>query len=171
MSILKKVFPKNKKDDEATDEKSGKPHHDLETAANLAERLSRGGKEKENNNIIAVKSEINAEEKISNEGRNIADFNYGKILIRPLMTEKALNLSKAGKYFFEVDASVNKIQIKNAIKKVYGVLPADVNIISKKGKKTGMSMKVKGKRKDWKKAIISLEKGKTIDVHQFENKK
>lgn len=152
MSILKKVFPKNKEE----------------------EKKNSKAKNNEVDNKESGKAVFDKPEDIKDVTVNKKNFytdNDTNILVRPLFTEKALNLSKEGKYLFEVYVSANKIEVKNAIKKIYGIMPMDVNIITKKGKKTGLMRKVKGQRKDWKKAVVALKQGEKIDVYQIENKK
>jgi large subunit ribosomal protein L23 len=88
-----------------------------------------------------------------------------KTLVKPLITEKAATLGSLDKYAFAVSDKSNKIEVADAIKEVYGVKPVAVNIIAVKGKKVryGRTM---GKRKDWKKAIVTLPKGKTINIYE-----
>lgn len=88
-----------------------------------------------------------------------------KILKRPLVTEKGNDLNVLGKYLFEVSLKANKVEIAKAINEVYGVMPAKVNIVKLQGKKVRRG-RITGKRKDWKKAIITLPKGKTINVYE-----
>ena len=61
--------------------------------------------------------------------------NAYRILVKPLVTEKAANLNVEGKYVFEVFPSANKIEVAKAINEIYGVNPVSVNIIKMKGKK------------------------------------
>jgi len=91
--------------------------------------------------------------------------NAYKILIKPLITEKATILAGHNKYVFAVNLNANKIEIANAIVDIYGIKPININIIKIEGKekRTG---RVTGKRKDWKKAIITLPEGKTIQVYE-----
>jgi large subunit ribosomal protein L23 len=91
--------------------------------------------------------------------------NAYRILMKPLVTEKASVLAAENKYFFGVYPGANKIEIAKAIKEVYGVKPIDVNIINMRGKNV-RSGKTAGKRKRWKKAIITLPKGTTIKVYE-----
>ena len=86
-----------------------------------------------------------------------------EILIRPIITEKATILQKDGKYVFEVSPKANKIEIRKAIEKIYKVKPVKINIIKVKGKRVRYRG-IPGKRKDWKKAIITLRKGEKIDL-------
>lgn len=91
--------------------------------------------------------------------------NLDEILIRPILTEKTTLLEKEGKYLFEVSAQANKIEIKKAIEKIYKVKPVKINIIKMRGKSVRYG-RTTGKTKNWKKAIITLEKGKKIELTQ-----
>lgn len=86
------------------------------------------------------------------------------IIVRPLVTEKIAVMGSQNKYGFVVEASATKTQIKKAVLRVYGVLPAAVNVINMQGKSVrfGRSM---GRRSDYKKAVVTLPAGKTISVH------
>lgn len=88
-----------------------------------------------------------------------------RVLSKPLITEKAGDLGALGKYFFVVENSANKIEISKAVLEVYWVKPVKVNVVSMPGKKT-RSGKIRGKRKDWKKAIVTLPKGKSINFYE-----
>lgn len=88
-----------------------------------------------------------------------------KILVRPLVTEKATNLATDSKYVFVVKGSANKVEVGKAIQSVYGVKPVDINIINMKGKQVSRG-RIRGKRKDWKKAIVTLKKGDTIAIYE-----
>ena len=88
-----------------------------------------------------------------------------RILVKPLVTEKASNLNLLNKYAFEVYTHANKIEVAQVIEDIYKVKPTGVNIIRMKGKKVTRG-KYTGKRKDWKKAIVTLPKGKTIQVYE-----
>ncbi|MES1171560.1 MAG: 50S ribosomal protein L23 [Actinomycetota bacterium] len=85
------------------------------------------------------------------------------ILIRPIVSEKSYSLMDEGKYTFEVDPRSNKTEIKIAVEKVFGVKVASVNTINRKGKvrRTRFGM---GKRKDVKRAIVTLGAGETLDI-------
>lgn len=86
-----------------------------------------------------------------------------RILVRPLVTEKTAALGQKGQYGFEVGARANKVEIRKAVKAVYGVEPVAVRVITVLGKpvrsKTGMS-----RRASWRKAIVTLKKGDRIDL-------
>lgn len=88
-----------------------------------------------------------------------------RVLIKPIVTEKASDLGVNDKYVFMVDRSANKIEVAKAITKVYGIKPEKVNLLNFKGKKVRRG-RTEGKRKDWKKAVVTLPKGKTINVYE-----
>ena len=87
---------------------------------------------------------------------------YDKIL-SPLLTEKSTNLSGENKIVFKVRRSANKKNLKNNIEKIFKVNVTKINIINKQSRKKitrGKKVKVKG----YKKAIITLKKGQSIDL-------
>ena len=88
-----------------------------------------------------------------------------RVLIKPMITEKASALGASNQYVFMVGINTNKIQVAKAIQEVYGVKPLSVNIIKVKGKKVSRG-RITGKRKDFKKAVITLKKGDTISVYE-----
>jgi large subunit ribosomal protein L23 len=88
-----------------------------------------------------------------------------RVLIKPLITEKAANLGSLNKYVFEVDVNANKIEVAKAVAEAYGVKPIDVSIINNKGKEVRYGRR-KGRRRDWKKAIVSLSKGQKINIYE-----
>lgn len=88
-----------------------------------------------------------------------------KVLIRPLVTEKATDLAVLNKYCFEVAQNANKIEIKKAIKSLYGLEPVDIKIINLRGKRIRYG-RVSGKKKNWKKAIITLKQGDKIEIYE-----
>ena len=87
---------------------------------------------------------------------------YDKILF-PVVTEKSTNLSEQNKIVFKVPDKANKINLKKNIEKVFKVNVLKVNIINKKARNKitrGRKVKVSG----YKKAIITLKKGQSIDL-------
>lgn len=91
--------------------------------------------------------------------------NFYDIIKRPLITEKTTLLAEQGKYTFEVMAGANKIEVKNAVEKIFKVNVESVNIVSvrKKDRKVG---KYSGFRPAVRKAIVTLQEGQTLDVFE-----
>ena len=90
------------------------------------------------------------------------------ILKSPLVTEKVSALNEKGKYGFIVDQTANKIEIKNAVEKMYGVNVERVNTINVLGKKKSRFTKagtLTGRKPDYKKAIVTLAEGEVIDFY------
>ena len=91
---------------------------------------------------------------------------YGKdprdIIIAPVVSEKSYNLIDDGKYTFVVDPRSNKTEIKLAIEKIFGVKVASVNTLNRTGKHQRTKFGI-GKRKDTKRAIVTLKSG-SIDI-------
>ncbi|HWJ85909.1 MULTISPECIES: 50S ribosomal protein L23 [Micrococcales] len=84
------------------------------------------------------------------------------ILIAPVVSEKSYGLLDEGKYTFIVDPRANKTEIKIAVEQVFSVKVDSVNTINRKGK-TRRTRSGTGKRKDTKRAIVTLREG-TIDI-------
>lgn len=90
------------------------------------------------------------------------------ILKRPLVTEKLTALSEKGTYGFIVDAKANKIEIKKAVEKMYGVKVEKVRTIRYAGKaktKYTQSKVITGRTASYKKAIVSVAEGELIDFY------
>lgn len=88
------------------------------------------------------------------------------ILIQPLLTEKMTELATRRQYAFKVKQSANKIDIARAVEKKFNVNVMSVRTATVKGKvKSQLTRRgrVVGKRSDWKKAIVTLKEGQTID--------
>ncbi len=84
------------------------------------------------------------------------------IIIAPVVSEKSYALIDEGKYSFIVDSDANKTEIKLAIEKIFGVKVAAVNTLNRQGKLRRTRVGV-GKRKDTKRAIVTLKSG-SIDI-------
>ena len=77
------------------------------------------------------------------------------IIVRPIITERSMDDMAFKKYTFEVKKTANKSEIKKAVENAFGVKVAKVNTQNVLGKTTRRGM-TGGKKKDWKKAIVSL---------------
>jgi large subunit ribosomal protein L23 len=84
------------------------------------------------------------------------------VILSPVVSEKSYGLLDEGKYTFVVDPRSNKTEIKIAIEQIFDVKVASVNTINRKGK-TRRTRFGLGKRKDTKRAIVTLREG-TIDI-------
>ena len=87
------------------------------------------------------------------------------VLVRPLITEKGTYLSGLNKYPFEVMVDANKLQIKEAVELAFNVKVRDVNTMIMHGKLRRVGKK-QGMTKDWKKAVVTLEAGQTIELFE-----
>jgi large subunit ribosomal protein L23 len=88
-----------------------------------------------------------------------------RILVKPLITEKASMVGIQNKFIFMISLDANKIDVAKAINEVYGIKPVAVNIIRSEGKTKRYGRYV-GKRKDFKKAVVTLPAGKSIQVYE-----
>jgi large subunit ribosomal protein L23 len=90
------------------------------------------------------------------------------ILKKPLVTEKVSAMNEKGRYGFVVDINANKVEIKNAVEKQYGVNVEKVNTMRVMGKRktrytqTGV---LAGSKTNYKKAIVTLAEGEVIDFY------
>ena len=87
------------------------------------------------------------------------------IILKPLISEKAVTKMAEGKYAFKVRLDANKTQIKDAIEEIFGVTVTGVNTMRMQGKVRRQG-KFIGRRSDWKKAIVQLKEGDSIKVFE-----
>ena len=79
-----------------------------------------------------------------------------EIIVRPIVTEKSNDGLQEGKYTFKVNKKATKIDIKNAVEKLFEVKVLNVNTITVKGKEKRVGRNV-GRTSDWKKAIVTID--------------
>ncbi|HEX9621159.1 MAG TPA: 50S ribosomal protein L23 [Polyangiaceae bacterium] len=85
-----------------------------------------------------------------------------EVIKRPIaLTEKAGDLREQNKVVFEVSPRANKIQIRDAVEKLFEVKVVDVNTLVQRGKPKRFGRRL-SKRKNWKKAIVTLREGDEI---------
>lgn len=98
----------------------------------------------------------------------MANLHTSDVLRRPLITEKNTLLTPLGQYTFEVAMEANKIQIKEAVEKIFNVKVQAVNTMIIKGKKRRVfrsrTRNEFGSTGDMKKAVVTLEPGYDIDI-------
>ena len=86
-----------------------------------------------------------------------------KVLVKPTITEKSTLLQETGKYTFEVAPRANKVEIKEAVQRTFGVKVSDVNITKLRGKKKRYGPR-SVKQPDTKKAVVTLRSGDRINI-------
>jgi len=96
-------------------------------------------------------------------------MDYQDVLRRPVITEKNTRLMEIGQYCFVVAKDANKIQIKEAVEKAFRVEVLAVNVMNVRGKERKRSSRHSrrqsvGRTPSWKKAIVTLAEGQSIDV-------
>ena len=89
--------------------------------------------------------------------------NAHRVLIRPVLTEKTTRLTSNNQYVFAVPRGVGKIEVREAVYATYGVRPIRVTTSTVHGKLVRFG-RLSGNQKTWKKAVVTLPAGKTIDV-------
>jgi large subunit ribosomal protein L23 len=92
-------------------------------------------------------------------------MNDYQIIIRPLITEKNTLLMEYNKYSFEVARNANKDQIRRAVEHIFDVTVVKVHTLNVRGKKRRRGREY-GYQRDWKKAIVTLIPGDTIDLFE-----
>jgi large subunit ribosomal protein L23 len=90
---------------------------------------------------------------------------YEQILIEPILTEKANALRDEGKYVFKVSPSATKIQIKEAVRRLFNVHPVSCTVMVVGGKPKRVRYK-SGYTSTWKKAIVRLAKDEKIALFE-----
>ena len=88
-----------------------------------------------------------------------------EIILKPVVSEKSAHLSDNNVLVLHVANRANKVQIKQAFRELYKVTPERVNILNMRGKRVRFGRRT-GKRSDYKKAIVFLPKGTTIDLFE-----
>ncbi len=93
--------------------------------------------------------------------RNIYD-----VIVRPVITEKATDqLDRNRVYTFEVDRDANKLEIAQAVEQLFNVEVESVRTMQYRGKKRRVGRNV-GQRRAWKKALVTLREGHTIEIFE-----
>ena len=87
------------------------------------------------------------------------------IIKRPIITEKSTRLmDNENKYVFRVDPRANKMEIREAVEKLFNVTVVNVTAMNVRGKARRLRFGQEGKRSDWKKAIVQLKEGDSIQL-------
>lgn len=88
-----------------------------------------------------------------------------EIIIKPVVTEKSVDLMQENKYCFKAAKDANKIEIKNAIEEIFKVTVVNVNTVNVHGKMKRMG-RTQGMTASWKKAVVTLREGDSIEVFE-----
>jgi large subunit ribosomal protein L23 len=87
-------------------------------------------------------------------------------VLKPLVTEKGSKMREANnKYLFRVATAANRLEVKRAVEAIFHVKVKSVRTMIAHGKVKTMG-RYSGKRPDWKKAVVTLEAGQTIDLFE-----
>ena len=92
-------------------------------------------------------------------------MNYESILIEPVLSEKANVLREQGKYVFRVDSRASKLQIKEAVRKLFDVHPVSCTVMVVGGKPKRLRNRP-GYTSSWKKAVVRLAKDEKISIFE-----
>jgi large subunit ribosomal protein L23 len=88
------------------------------------------------------------------------------IIKRPLLTERGAALQESqNKYLFEVRSDANKLEVKSAVEAMFDVKVAGVNTLNFRGKIKRMG-RFQGRRRGWKKAVVTLAEGEAIEFFE-----
>lgn len=99
-------------------------------------------------------------------------MNISQVIRKPVLTEKTVRGEAAGKYTFEVDSEATKVDIKIALRQLYGVSVEKVNIIKGLPKfKLGKTRQAMQKRAPTRKAVITLKTGEKLDITKLKQAK
>lgn len=150
-SVLNKIF-KNKKDEEVKASVDVKVEKKDEVAT------------KKSTTVVKDVKVVKASKSVSKNKKRVDSDAY-KILLHPVITEKATDLTSLNKYIFAVPLTANKSEIKKKVENVYGVTPVKINIIKKEGKNVRYG-RTRGRTKSWKKAIITLNSKDKLEIYE-----
>ncbi len=95
--------------------------------------------------------------------QNISEGKALSIIQKPILTEKSTNLNQFNQYSFKVNLKSNSLEIKNAIEKIFKVKVSKINTSIVRGKPKTFKG-TSGYKKNYKKAIVTLKEGQTIDT-------
>lgn len=110
------------------------------------------------------KKENGAEETKTVSVSGKSDF-AARVLLRPIVSEKSTHQEAEKKYSFFVAKNATKVDVKRAVKEVYGVLPTKVNMVVSEGKEKRFGA-VMGRRNNHKKAIVTIPQDKNLAIHE-----
>ncbi len=92
-------------------------------------------------------------------------MNPREVIRRPVVTEESMKKTAEGKYTFAVHPDANKTQIRQAVEALFKVKVKKVNTVTVRGKERRVGA-FRGRRPDWKKAVVTLEEGQRIEFFE-----
>lgn len=150
MSIIKKILKKEEDKERQSEEKEEK------------KKIIEAEKKKK----IEVKEKIKPE-KVEGKTKISKKEPYpfiDKILLAPVITEKASRLASQNQYVFKVGRTANKTEIKRAVEQTFGVEVIKVRIVKMPAKKKRIGRILEGEKKGYKKAIVRIKEGQSIEI-------
>ncbi len=114
---------------------------------------------------MATEKKVAPEKVVSETKFKKATIHDHEVIIEPIITEKSMGLSQEqNKATFKVKKGANKIEIKNAIQRIYGVKVVEITTVNVKPKRTTRGSRFQGSLSGYKKAVVRLESGSAIDL-------
>jgi|WetSurMetagenome_2_1015567.scaffolds.fasta_scaffold00745_12 large subunit ribosomal protein L23 len=159
------IFGKNKTEEKNKDEKKTSPvkaGKKVETKKSMKDLYGSGASSVAETKSVSAKAAADKQEIKKNSNAMSSAY---RVLLRPLVTEKGSHMGVENKYLFEVDYNTNKIEVAKAIESAYGIKPVKVNMMKFEGKVIRRG-RTEGRRKRWKKAIVTLPAGKSIQIYE-----
>lgn len=86
------------------------------------------------------------------------------VIVRPIVSERTFDLMEGGKYTFEVAKDAAKEEIASAVEKLFNVHVVKVNTMNVRGKKKRVRYQIPGMTRSWKKAVVTLAAGESIEI-------
>ena len=97
-------------------------------------------------------------------------MNTSQVIVKPLLTEKTVSRTDAGKYTFLIHEDATKVDVKIALRALYGVTVAQVNVLKGMPKfRLGKNRKPLQKRETARRAIVTLKAGETLDLSKLKS--
>lgn len=134
---------------------------------NEEKKASKSGKEekRKSGRVKEAKKVKKSQSEAAPEIATSASQRATATILAPIVTEKSAQLSDSGVMAFRVALTANKVMVRQAFRELYKVNPVKVRMINVRGKNLRFGRQT-GKRMDYKKALITLPKGKRIDIFE-----
>lgn len=158
MGILNKIIKKDEKEKNVASQDHDAKKTDKKDAVAKSEPKKAGKSEHDEKH--QTKQAAKKKKVVAKENTPISHFD---LIRKPHISEKAFYSGEQNKYVFKVAKKANKTEVKKAVQNIYGVLVEKVNIINVP-EKAKMYRGRPGEKSGYKKAVVKLKKGQTIDV-------